>query len=366
MATILKVSGNAPLVASPSFLLTGAWINLLFYSIEFLVGSYYFFKVPQRKIKALVAVALLVDTVGTISTCQYTWVALITLSEKTLLIPANKPVEAVAEPFLLASIMSSLSAFIEQSYFAHRVWTITQSRLILSILCALIVIPMACILASIALALKLDPAVDQSELAILNIIATFLGVITDIVIAVYLVYKLRSINLLQFSYSTKCLIRKITAYTVACGCITACFTMVTTTLTFVSVGPFLLFFACNGRVYTLTILANFLLFHEWRRDYDEKRRSSHNHNDNQNTYFRWKGSTWSRRFTNSLNDTSTSSPRYPPSALRHSRTSVSVVRMEIHGAVHGAVHETFQKPVPGPPFSIESIFSKSDEDLTES
>ncbi|KAJ3733971.1 hypothetical protein DFJ43DRAFT_1065455 [Lentinula guzmanii] len=357
MATIIKVSANAPLVAPPSFVLTGAWINLLFYSVEFLVGSYYFFKVPQRKIKALVAVALLLDTVGTISTCQYTWVALIT---------PNKTVKAVAEPFLLASTMSSLSAFIEQSYFAHRVWTITQSRLIISILCALIVIPMACVLASIALALKLDPAVDQSDMATLNIIASFLGVITDVVIAVYLVYKLRSINLIQFSCSTKYLIRKITAYTVACGCITACFTIVTTTLTFVSVGPFMIFFACNGRVYTLTILANFLLFHEWRRDYDEKRRSSHNDNDNQNTYLRWKDSTWSRRFTTSLSHTSSPSPRYPPSALKHSRTSVSVVRMEIHGAVQGAVHETFQKPVPGPPFSIESIFSKSEEDLGES
>ncbi|KAJ3738789.1 hypothetical protein DFH05DRAFT_1516245 [Lentinula detonsa] len=357
MATIIKVSASAPLVAPPSFVLTGAWINLLFYSVEFLVGSYYFFKVPQKKIKALVVVTLLVDTVGTISTCQYTWVALIT---------PNKTVKAVAEPFLLASTMSSLSAFIEQSYFAHRVWTITHSRLIISILCALIVIPMACVLASIALALKLDPAVDQSDMATLNIIASFLGVITDVVIAVYLVYKLRSINLIQFSYSTKYLIRKITAYTVACGCITACFTIVTTTLTFVSVGPFMIFFACNGRVYTLTILANFLLFHEWRRDYDEKRRSSHNDNDNQNTYLRWKGSTWSRRFTTSLSNISTPSPRYPPSALKHSRTSVSVVRMEIHGAVQGAVHETFQKPVPGPPFSIESIFSKSEEDLGES
>ncbi|KAJ4475721.1 hypothetical protein J3R30DRAFT_3502167 [Lentinula aciculospora] len=342
---VLKAAANAPLEASPSFVLAGAWINILLYSVEFLIASYYLFQTPGRKAKALVAVTLMIDTVGTVSICQYTWVVLVT---------PHKSIKAVAESFLVTSTTSTLSGAITQSYFAYRAWTITRSRIAVLILGTLILIPLGCILASIISASILGTAVDRDKLVVLNILATILGASTDVIVAVYLVFKLRSINLLQFSYPTKCLIRKIMVYTVACGCVTAFFTLFTTTLAFVNVGVFLLFFDCNGRVYTLTILLNFLLFHGWRRDYDEKRRSlrTDNHTD-----FRWKGSTWSRRFRSSQSSTST--PRFPPSALKRSRSSVSVMRLE----THGAVVETFQKPAAGPPFSMESIFSKSNEDL---
>ncbi|KAJ3769169.1 hypothetical protein FB446DRAFT_748960 [Lentinula raphanica] len=355
MAIIFKVLVNAPLVASPGALLAGAWINLVLYSIEFLVGSYFICKVNQKKIKILVAVAILIDTLGTICVCQYTWVALLT---------PQKPLRAIAEPFLLGYVMSMISAAIEQSYFTHRVWTITRRKTMVSILAVLIFVPVVCNIASMSIALKVrDPYEDQDQEVTLTIVATLLVAITDIFIALYLVFKLRSINLVQFSCSTKHLIRKIMTYTVACGFITAGFTIVTTTLSFISVEPFLVFFACNGRVYTLTILLNFLLFHRWRQDPGAKRRSSSNGFTENQYGIHWKGSIWSRRFGSSQSSTVT--PRYPPSALRRSRSSVSVVRTEIHGAVHGAAHETFQRPVAGPPFSMESIFTKSEEDLVE-
>ncbi|KAJ3893947.1 hypothetical protein GG344DRAFT_74547 [Lentinula edodes] len=345
----LQAAANAPLAVSPGFLLAGAWVNLLLYTIELLVGTYFFFKIPGKHAKALVAVALLVDTISTISVCQFTWMV--------LLIPNNSP-KAIAEPFLLASLMSSLAATIEESYFAFRLWSITRSKITITILVILIYLPMTLVIASVGLAFNSGVAVDQAKLATLNIIASFMGAFTDTMIAVYLVYKLRTINALQFSYPTKCLIRKIITYTVACGLITALFTIATSVLAFSSVGPFLLFFDCNGRVYTLTILLNFITFHEWRKDYDEKRRSTRNDNDKDNSDFRWKGSTWSRRFRSS--QSSTTSPRYPPSVLSRNRSNVSVMRTEIHGAVM----DGFQKPVPGPPFSMESIFSKSEEELS--
>ncbi|KAJ3881332.1 hypothetical protein F5051DRAFT_425861 [Lentinula edodes] len=359
----LQAAANAPLAVSPGwvmlliprlhFLLAGAWVNLLLYTIELLVGTYFLFKIPGKHAKALVAVALLVDTISTISVCQFTWMNL----RRSRIVANNSP-KAIAEPFLLASLMSSLAATIEESYFAFRLWSITRSKITITILVILIYLPMTLVIASVGLAFNSGVAVDQAKLATLNIIASFMGAFTDTMIAVYLVYKLRTINALQFSYPTKCLIRKIITYTVACGLITALFTIATSVLAFSSVGPFLLFFDCNGRVYTLTILLNFITFHEWRKDYDEKRRSTRNDNDKDNSDFRWKGSTWSRRFRSS--QSSTTSPRYPPSVLSRNRSNVSVMRTEIHGAVM----DGFQKPVPGPPFSMESIFSKSEEELS--
>ncbi|KAJ3866167.1 hypothetical protein EV359DRAFT_79809 [Lentinula novae-zelandiae] len=305
----LQAAANAPLAASPGFLLAGAWINILLYTIELLVGTYFLIKTPGKHAKTLVAVALLVDTISTISVCQFTWM------------------------------------FVSRSFQ--------------DLHCRDELIQMTLVIASIGLALNSGVAADQAKLATLNIIASFMGAFTDTIIAVYLVYKLRTINVLQFSYPTKCLIRKIITYTVACGLITALFTTATSVLAFSSVGPFLLFFDCNGRVYTLTILLNFITFHEWRKDYDEKRRSTRNDNGKDNSDFQWKGSTWSRRFRSS--QSSTTSPRYPPSVLSRNRSNVSVMRTEIHGAVM----DGFQKPVPGPPFSMESIFSKSEEELIE-
>ncbi|KAJ3857364.1 hypothetical protein EV368DRAFT_77849 [Lentinula lateritia] len=319
----LQAAANAPLAASPGFLLAGAWVNLFLYTIELLVGTYYFFKTPGKHAKALVAVALLVDTISTISVCQFTWMVLL--------------------------IREYLSSFVPEIFV---------SRLFQDLHCHDELIQMTLVIASIGLAFNSGVAVDQAKLATLNIVASFMGATTDTIIAVYLVYKLRTINALQFSYSTKCLIRKIITYTVACGLITALLTIVTSILAFSLVGPFMLFFDCNGRVYTLTILLNFITFHEWRKDYDEKRRSTRIDIDNDNSDFQWKASTWSRRFRSS--QSITTSPRYPPSVLSRNRSTVSVMRTEIHGAVM----DGFQKPVPGPPFSMESIFSKSEEELS--
>lgn len=172
-----------------------------------------------------------------------------------------------------------------------------------------------------------------------------MGAFTDTIIAVYLVYKLRTINVLQFSYPTKwyvLILHPITrtyphTHAVLSAKLSHILSHVVSLrrslpqppqswlfplsdvsahiLTFASTShilcpyfassplfiiAFLLFFDCNGRVYTLTILLNFITFHEWRKDYDEKRRSTRNDNGKDNSDFQWKGSTWSRRFRSSM------------------------------------------------------------------
>ncbi|KAE9398382.1 hypothetical protein BT96DRAFT_37193 [Gymnopus androsaceus JB14] len=230
-------------------------MNLSLYVLELLLGLYYFFHVPGKRSKILMAIPLCVDTVCSVCVCRIAWMALI------------NPTTASSSSwkfYIIVSIMTALSAFIEQSYFSHRLWRITRSKIVATILSILVVVPLVCVLVTIALALVLGPEVDREKLNNLNIAVTFLLASVDLLIAVCLVYKLRLIDFPRYSRSTQSLIRTTMAYAIACGCVTTLTTALATIMSFVSVNGFLLFIDCTGRVYTLTILINFLLFNDWK------------------------------------------------------------------------------------------------------
>ncbi|KAF9068304.1 hypothetical protein BDP27DRAFT_828794 [Rhodocollybia butyracea] len=79
------------LKVSPACILTGIWINILFYSLEVLVGSFYFFTVPGKKAKIVMGVALIVDAAGTFATAKLAW--LIILNRR--LFPLSMPTTTI-------------------------------------------------------------------------------------------------------------------------------------------------------------------------------------------------------------------------------------------------------------------------------
>ncbi|KAE9388340.1 hypothetical protein BT96DRAFT_1004258 [Gymnopus androsaceus JB14] len=263
MLTLKLGTESEPSIA---FYLGGTWMNLFLFVLELLVGSYYFFNGPGKKSKVLMALSLLCDTVGTICGCWIAWMSLLNALEQDAVLA----VKTNWTPYMILSLMTAASALFEQSYFAFRLWKIDRSTTLALFLTIPILASFICLLVAASLALQLGPEVDQERSANLDIAAILLLAITDVLISVFMVYKLRSIDSPKHPRFSKSFVLKGLAYAVSCGCITALTTTVGAVLTFVSPGGFILFADCTGRVYTLTILLNFVFFHEWRSDNDTR------------------------------------------------------------------------------------------------
>ncbi|KIK58138.1 hypothetical protein GYMLUDRAFT_697473 [Collybiopsis luxurians FD-317 M1] len=312
-----------------SYILTGTWINLLLYAFELLIGFYYLVCVRGWKSKMLLGTVLSIDTAGTALVCYIAWARLLTPSY------SQKSSEA---PVVAIFILTTLSVIIEQSYFAYRLWTINQNKVLISLVALLILANVVAVSTSIGLALSWDSGSVGLSTPRLNLLTTILNASTNFIIATALVCTLNRIDFLRFSNSTQSLIRKVMVYAVACGCITALVAILMTVLGAVSLRGFVLFFDCSGRIYTLTILFNFVLFHNWQC---ASKTTSQDHP--------WKTEFDLRPGKNE--------PRIPLST--YSQSTVTAMP----SSPQGTIVETPKRPTPGPPFSMESIFGNSEEEL---
>ncbi|KAF9068305.1 hypothetical protein BDP27DRAFT_1422006 [Rhodocollybia butyracea] len=143
------------------------------------------------------------------------------------------------------------------------------------------------------------------------------------------------------------------AYIVASGTLSAVCSIVATLCVFANLsGAFMILFDCAGRVYTLTVLLNFVFFHEWRRSAAASTRT----NSNQR-----KPVTWSQPFSRSTLDMLGSTPHIQSNILGPpSKAEVEISRSESEQGKSKTAKE-YKKPVPGPPFSMDSIFKNSTE-----
>ncbi|KAF9068306.1 hypothetical protein BDP27DRAFT_1327429 [Rhodocollybia butyracea] len=303
---------------SPAYILTGIWINLLFYSLELLVGS----------AKVVMAMALLVDAAGTFSTCKLAWLVRYLKSQRV----------SFAE-FITTGVATAISAFTEQWYFVYRLWAITESKGTMAVTSPLVLSSFIYVISSVAKPTLLSMRVSVCLLA---------G--TDVAIAIHVMYALRRLNFLQNSNITQSLVHKVIAYAIASGTLTALFTIIAAITTLIPLpGVFIIFYYCAGRVYTLTILLNFVFFHEWRKSAKTKQRSREN-SDRCTPRF------WSRPFTQPTH------VREPPVQSNVFFGGAQAPEAEAERSKHESARE-YNKPVAGPPFSVDAIFKTSGEEM---
>lgn len=155
---------------------------------------------------------------------------------------------------------------------------------------------------------------------------------------------------------------------------------------------FIILYDCIGRVYTLTVLLNFVFFHEWRKSALAKQRYPPRNNN------QWRPRTWSRPFTRSSMSTmpicsllnfwvvARDMLTFPPPNQSSvfgvpSEAEARISRSEAEQGKSGSAasktnlfalpsalimscfQEVYKKPIPGPPFSMDAIFKNSAEEL---
>ncbi|KAJ4473056.1 hypothetical protein J3R30DRAFT_3406835 [Lentinula aciculospora] len=152
-------------------------------------------------------------------------------------------------------LTTSIATTLEQTYFLHRFWTISKNWIVTSVLGGLI-------LSNLVFILVIDvvfiPSPNNSvvlEKLDAPLVSALIITVVDISLAIVLVSKLTSVKTTRIS--TQRLLRKICIYVVGYGSITAVSSVLLFVMWAVDV---------NGRIYSLTVLCNFLLVSGWREE----------------------------------------------------------------------------------------------------
>ncbi|KAI3615183.1 hypothetical protein WG66_003493 [Moniliophthora roreri] len=287
---VLEVMEAALNEARTAFLFS-SWLNLTLYTLEICLGVYYFniSKYPWNSFNRLTLTAsLLVDTACTAVVCYNVYfVSHFTYSAHSPLLiglerheqylvdfrskspfssfraasqpDVNEDVNQFIQPWTLPAtiLLTYTSSLIEQCFYVHRYWKISRNIFMTLIIVVFIVTHVVFgFISGIWTAIR--PQIGFSFAVTATTVAAVLCSATDLVIAVCMAWKLKSI---RTTYAqTQSLIRRMTIQAVTNGIITSTATIIMLVLLFTTInGRFYVLFASLGRLYTLTVLINFIV-----------------------------------------------------------------------------------------------------------
>ncbi|KAJ6494277.1 hypothetical protein C8R45DRAFT_987801 [Mycena sanguinolenta] len=242
-------------VLTTDLLLASSWLNVCLYTLE-LVLCHRYFQRPNRPFLLKVGVCALIffDTVCTLTICV------------NLCLIINS-VELLA-PTSLSIFMTYCSAAVEQAILCHLYFILTKNILVTTFLSILILAHMGLAFATGALILVLD----SEHTVALN--TTTAGAVTcaatDLFIAIVLGTTIwKSLIPTDVLPARKSVARQFLLLCVSAGLIVASNTLIMMALLLKGSPVFSFFFSCQGRIYSLTLLANFLVGVYFRRDTSE-------------------------------------------------------------------------------------------------
>ncbi|KAJ4485357.1 hypothetical protein J3R30DRAFT_1346682 [Lentinula aciculospora] len=232
-----------------SSLLAGSWVNMVLYGTELVLSAFYLINSrPNAFFRWSLAISLCIDTVCTGVVCYNVYLYLILEPEA---------LTSERQPWTLpATILCTYhAALVEQVFFTYRYWQITRNKFITSLICAITAAHVA-LAWVLGIGLIMNPVVSQHGLN-LTIIAATLCAATDLLIAITMFHTMRTIKTTYTA--TQSLLRRISIQSVACGSTTSIFTIIMVSLLVThNLEPFTVIFDILGRLYTLTILINYI------------------------------------------------------------------------------------------------------------
>jgi len=244
-------------ITSNVLLLAASWLNVSLYTLELVLCRRYFQR-PNRPFfyRLGVGALILFDTACTLTIC-------INLCFFVLSIGGDQV--ALLSPTSVTIILTYSSAAVEQTILCHLFFTLTQNMLVSVFLAILILAHMGLAFTSGALILVLDSeftaALNTATAASVTCAAT------DILISVALASKVwKSLGPTDVLPARNSIARRFLLLCVSAGLIVASNTLIMMGLLLKGSLVFSFFFSCQGRVYSLTLLANFLVGIHFRRD----------------------------------------------------------------------------------------------------
>ncbi|KAJ7142657.1 hypothetical protein C8R44DRAFT_865978 [Mycena epipterygia] len=246
-------------VADTVLLLSSSYLNVSLYTLELVLCRRYFERPNRPRLYKLGVTALLFfDTVCTLTICVNVILVVIGFSF------GGNEVASFA-PTSIVIFMTYCSSAVEQAILCHVFFTLTGNKFISGVLAIFILAHMGVAFASGALILKLDSELNAS--LTIALVSAVMCAATDLLIAFSLGAKVWNMlspkDVLPPSNS---FVRKFLLLIVSSGIIVASNTLIMMGLLLRHSSAFDFFFSCQGRVYSVTLLANFLVGIHFRRD----------------------------------------------------------------------------------------------------
>ncbi|KAJ7872209.1 hypothetical protein B0H13DRAFT_2669462 [Mycena leptocephala] len=241
-----------PISGSPSELLIiivlSSWLNIALYTLEIVLCWRYFGR-PNRPLAHKIGVGLMVlaDTACTAA-----------VGVDVIMAALQLPFQSVFAPLAIQILMTYISSVVSQLFLCKLFYLLTGIKTVVVPLLVLIFVHLGFSWTSAILSLK---NLGTGGLAFTT---TTIGAITcaatDVIIAVCLAWKFWTMmSRTMPEHSTRSLLRRILILTVSSGALCAFNTLTMMILLLKNSGVFTFFFVCQGRVYALTLLGNFLV-----------------------------------------------------------------------------------------------------------
>ncbi|KAJ7473167.1 hypothetical protein B0H11DRAFT_1343383 [Mycena galericulata] len=241
-------------------LLVSSWLNMALYTLELvLVGQY--FRRPARPLAHKIGVGVLVtfDTICTLAGgFDAVWSVVRNLQTDTSLPLGVLTTRLLLTPLAIEIVATYTSSVISQLFLCNLSYMLTGSKPMAGVLLLLIFSHLALSWTSAIIMLK---TVNMFGISFTFATAGEIScAATDIIIAVSLAWKFWTMmGRTMPQNSTRSLMRRILIVTISSGAICAGNTLLMTILLLNNSEVFNFFFACQGRVYALTLLGNFLV-----------------------------------------------------------------------------------------------------------
>ncbi|KAJ6504755.1 hypothetical protein C8R47DRAFT_157560 [Mycena vitilis] len=228
--------------------LASSWINMMLYMLEIVMCLRYFQRSTYRPLPHQIGVGAMVifDTVCTISLDANVLMTFLVFFGKESFV-------ALSIPTTLNILMTYFVAVIEQLFLCHLYFIITRKRLVSLCLVFLAFLHLGF---SSGAAIMVQTAPTERLTDTVTAVGAVLCAITDLQIAGCLGYELFKIRASQSSQSN--LLRRVFVLSITSGAIVATTTLLMMILFLKGSVAFEFFFTCQGRVYALTLLVNFL------------------------------------------------------------------------------------------------------------
>ncbi|KAJ7093271.1 hypothetical protein B0H15DRAFT_155121 [Mycena belliarum] len=242
-------------------LLVSSWINVFLYTLELVLARRYF-QCPKRPplYKAGVISLLFFDTVCTLTVC-------VNISFFLLGPPPGETFEVSMSPTSVVVFMTYCSAAVEQAVLAHLYFSLTGNIIITACMGLAILVHMGFAFACAALIIVFNS--ELSGALMTTSVSAIACSVTDIFIAICLGFKVwQMLSPGEVHTPTHSFARKFLLLILSAGFIVVVNTlaMMSLLLSHSYVSEF--FLSYQGRVYTLALLANFLVGVHFRREED--------------------------------------------------------------------------------------------------
>jgi len=236
-------------------ILGSSWLNLALYAVELMLCARYFAH-PSRPLLHKVAVAVLVffDTVCTVAVGFEVCLAVLRLPPTILM----TNLRLLLMPFAIKVITTYVSSVISQLFLCNLFHTFTGNKIVAVAILLLIFVHLGFSWASAIITL-ITGSVGGMAFTTTTVGAVSCAA-TDVIVAACLGWKFWTLMARGTAENrARTLLGRISTLTVSSGAICASNTLLMMLFLLKGSEVFYIFFSCQGRVYALTILGNFLL-----------------------------------------------------------------------------------------------------------